>query len=87
MLKESKSEILFCAARPHAYASPATFDGTDLSDVLLPGGLSMPVVDRFSYLAVDARDLVADVCVAAISDAQARAPCATTPREQTEMRL
>ena len=33
------------------------------------------------------RDLVADVCVAAISDAQARAPCATTPREQTEMRL
>jgi hypothetical protein len=36
-LKDSKSEILFCAARPHCYTDPSTFDGADLSDVLLPG--------------------------------------------------
>ena len=48
--KESKSEILFCAARPHMYSDPATFDGADLSDVLLPGGRFMSIVAHFKYL-------------------------------------
>jgi len=48
--KESKSEILFCAARPHMYSDPATFDGADLSDVLLPGGRFMSIVACFRYL-------------------------------------
>ena len=55
--KVSKSEILFCPKPLHLYSDPRTFDGVDLSDVLLPGGLSMPVVDRFSYLGdIIARD-------------------------------
>ena len=49
-LKESKSEILFCAARPHCYTDPSTFDGADLSDVLLPGGRFMAIVAKFKYL-------------------------------------
>mmetsp|Transcript_49270 Transcript_49270/g.136620 ORF Transcript_49270/g.136620 Transcript_49270/m.136620 type:complete len:194 (-) Transcript_49270:80-661(-) len=48
--KESKSETLFCAARAHMYADPATFDGADLSDVLIPGGRFMPIVSKFKYL-------------------------------------
>ena len=48
--KESKSEILFCAARPHVYSDPTTFDGADLSDVQLPGGRFMQIVDVFKYL-------------------------------------
>ena len=46
--KESKTEVLFCSAR--LYANPATYDGTDLSDVQLPGGCFMPIVDKFMYL-------------------------------------
>ena len=49
-LKESKSEILFCAARPHVYSDPVTFDGADLSDVVLPGRRSMSIVAKFKYL-------------------------------------
>ena len=48
--KESKSEILFAAARPHMYTDPATFDGVDLSDVQIPGGRFMAIVDKFKYL-------------------------------------
>ena len=48
--KNSKSEILFSPAPPHVYADAATYDGADLSDVQLPGGLTMPVVFFFKYL-------------------------------------
>ena len=48
--KASKSEVLFCAKPPHLYANPATFDGADLSPILLPDGRFMPVVDKFPYL-------------------------------------
>lgn len=46
----SKSEVLFCAAARASYASPKTYDGADLSDIRMPGGLFMPVVDSFKYL-------------------------------------
>lgn len=47
----SKSEVLFCAASARSYvSSPATYDGADLSDILLPGGYHLPVVDHFKYL-------------------------------------
>ena len=48
--KGSKPEVLFCAAPPRCYSNPATFDGADLSDIQLPDGRSMPVVDKFCYL-------------------------------------
>jgi hypothetical protein len=48
--KESKSEILFCAAPRSTYSDPTTYDGADLSDVLLPEGLFMCIVDIFKYL-------------------------------------
>jgi hypothetical protein len=48
--KESKSEVLFVAARPHMYTDPATFDGADLSDVQIPGGRFMSIADKFKYL-------------------------------------
>eukprot|EP00966_Prymnesium_polylepis_P002049 46851-Prymnesium_polylepis.1 len=41
--KDSKSEILFAAARPHMHADPATFDGADLSDVQIPGERFMSI--------------------------------------------
>ena len=48
--KDSKTEILFAAARPHVYTDPTTFDGADLSNVLLPGGRFFPIVAKFKYL-------------------------------------
>jgi hypothetical protein len=48
--KGSKSEVLFCSKPPHMYSDPATFDGADLSPILLPNNGYMPVVDRFPYL-------------------------------------
>ena len=45
-----KSEILFCSAPPHTYNTPSTFDGADLSHVLLPNNRFMPVVPEFLYL-------------------------------------
>ena len=48
--KASKSEVLFCAAPPRCYADPATYNSADLSDIVLPDGRSMPVVDEFCYL-------------------------------------
>ena len=46
----SKTELLFCAAPPHTYSNSATFDGADLSVLLLPGRCYMPVVSKFCYL-------------------------------------
>ena len=46
----SKTELLFCAAPLHTYSNPATFDGADLSALLLPGRRYMPVVSKFRYL-------------------------------------
>ena len=48
--KESKSEILFCAAPRSSYTDPASYDDADLSDVLLPGGCFMSIVAVFKYL-------------------------------------
>ena len=48
--KDSKSEILFCAARPHMYSDPSTFDSADLSDVQLPDSRFMRIVAKFKYL-------------------------------------
>ena len=48
--RNSKSEILFCPAPPHVYTDAETYDDADLSDVQLPGGLTMPVVFFFKYL-------------------------------------
>ena len=48
--KDSKTEILFAAARPHVYTDAATFDGADLSNMLLPGGRFFPIVSEFKYL-------------------------------------
>ena len=48
--KESKSEILFCSAPRRCYADASTYDGADLSDILLPNGLFMCVVELFKYL-------------------------------------
>ena len=47
--KKSKSEILFCAA-PASYYANGTFGDPDLSDVKLPGGRFMQIVDKFPYL-------------------------------------
>ena len=48
--KGSKSEVLFCSKPLHLYLDPATYDGADLSPILLPNNGYMPVVDRFPYL-------------------------------------
>jgi len=45
-----KTLVLFCAAPPSEYQDPATFDGADLSDIKLPSGNVVPVVDRAKYL-------------------------------------
>ena len=67
----SKSKILFCSAPPRMYQDAATYDGTDLSDVQMPGGRSMHIVDKFKYLGdYVARDCT-DVCAvdARVADA------------------
>jgi hypothetical protein len=48
--KESKSEILFCSKPLRMYSDTTTFDGADLSDVLIPGGRFMSIVLLFKYL-------------------------------------
>jgi hypothetical protein len=56
-IKGSKSEVLFCCKPLHLYSNPSTFDGADLSPILLPNHGFMLVVDRFPYLGdVIARD-------------------------------
>ena len=55
--KDSKSEIVFCSAPLHTYTDASTFDGADLSHVLLPQGRFMPIVTEFPYLGdIVARD-------------------------------
>ena len=55
--KESKSEVLFCSKPLHMYADALTFDGADLSHVLLPNSRCMPIVSEFPYLGdIVARD-------------------------------
>uniref|UniRef100_A0A7S0LG95 Reverse transcriptase domain-containing protein n=1 Tax=Coccolithus braarudii TaxID=221442 RepID=A0A7S0LG95_9EUKA len=55
--KESKSEVLFCSAPLHMYADAGTFDGADLSQVLLPNRRCMRIVTEFPYLGdIVARD-------------------------------
>ena len=48
--KCSKSEVLFCSKPLHLYSDPTTFDGADLSPIMLPNNGYMPVVDCFPYL-------------------------------------
>jgi len=47
-----KTLVLFCAAPPSEYRGPSTFDGAYLSDIKLPSGNVVPVVDRAKYLDV-----------------------------------
>jgi len=50
VVKESKSEVLFCSAPLHTYTDASTFDGADLSHVLLPRNRFMAIVTEFPYL-------------------------------------
>ena len=47
--KPSKSEVLFVAAPDSVYNDPSSFDGCDLSNIILPDGSFLPIVDRFCY--------------------------------------
>ena len=49
-VKGSKSEVLFCAKPAHMYSDPSTYDGADLSPILLPNNGYMEVVSTFPYL-------------------------------------
>ena len=56
-IKGSKSEVLFCAKPLHMYRDASTFDGADLSPIMLPNHGFMQVVDEFPYLGdIVARD-------------------------------
>ena len=46
----SKSEVLFCSKPAHMYTDPASFDNTDLSDLIVGPNQYIPIVDRFAYL-------------------------------------
>ena len=48
--KKSKSEVLFCSKPAIMYDDPETFDGTNLSDIDLGDGISIPIVSKFPYL-------------------------------------
>ena len=48
--KGSKSEVLFCSKPLHLYTDPLTYDGADLSPIMLPNNGFMQVVDEFPYL-------------------------------------
>jgi len=48
--KKVKTLVLFCAAPPASYTSPSTYDNTNLSDIVLPSGNVVPVVDKAKYL-------------------------------------
>ena len=49
-VKGSKSEVLYCSKPRHTYSNPLTFDGADLSPILLPDHGFMPIVSTFPYL-------------------------------------
>jgi hypothetical protein len=48
--KKSKSEVLFYSAPLHTYTDASTFDGADISHVLLPRNRFMRIVTEFPYL-------------------------------------
>ena len=48
--QKSKSEVLFVSAPLHCYAEPETFDGVDLTNILLGDGTFIPIVAVFCYL-------------------------------------
>jgi hypothetical protein len=69
-----KTLVLFCSAPPSTYIDPTTFDNADLSDIVLPSGNVIPVVDKAKYLGtMISRDGTDVVDVEARSVAAARA--------------
>ena len=44
------------------YQDAATYDGTYLSDVQMPGGRSMHIVDKFKYLGATTSRVIAPTC-------------------------
>ena len=48
--KPSKTEVLFVAAPPTVYSNPASYDGTDLTEISLGNYQYFPVVEKFCYL-------------------------------------
>jgi len=48
--KKVKTLVLFCAAPPVSYTDPLTYDNANLTDIKLPSGNAIPVVDRAKYL-------------------------------------
>jgi len=69
--KKVKTLVLFCAAPPMSYINPHTYDNANLSDIRLPSGNVIPVVDKAKYLGsmisrdgTDTVDVVARVAAA-----------------------
>jgi hypothetical protein len=89
-----KTLVLFCAAPPSEYDDPATFDGADLSDIVLPSGNVIPIVDNAKYLGsmmdrdcTDERDVEARVAAAtkafgALSKCIFKSPDITLPAKR-----
>jgi hypothetical protein len=50
VVKDSKTEALFCPAPLHTYKDASTFDGADLSLVRLPNRGFVKIVEQFPYL-------------------------------------
>ena len=48
--KPSKTEVLFVSKPPKTYNDPSSFDGADLSPILLGNSKFFPIVDKFCYL-------------------------------------
>ena len=72
--KEPKTVILFVAAPGHTYNDSSTYDGRDLSNVVLEDGKYIPVVDKFKYLgSILTRDCRDDADVEARIDAASHA--------------
>ena len=78
--KDSKSEILLCSAPSRMYGDATTFDNVDLSDVQLPGGLSMPVVSKFKYLGDYVLSSGSDDNAVEARTRSRRGPCAARQR-------
>ena len=64
--KKSKTEVLFVAAPPSAYADPSSFDNANLGVIPIGSGRFFPVVDQFCYLgSILTRDCTDDADVKA----------------------
>ena len=48
--KPSKTEVLFVSKPPKMYNDPSSFDGTNLSPILIGNSKFFPIVDKFCYL-------------------------------------